>query len=162
MTAGPDATPVGAAPAGRGVLVTRVVLGAAGLLVLGYGLVLLLGSGTQQLLAVATWLVGGVVLHDAVIAPVVVGLGVLAAARVPDRLRTPLVGLLVVLGPLTLAAVPVLGRYGARPDNPTLLDRPYWAGYLAIVVLALLAVAAWTARRRPSAGPAGPGDDAAR
>lgn len=125
----------------------RVVVGAAGALLVAWGLVLLVGMGPQQLLAVATWLVGGVVLHDAVLAPVVVGLGVLAATRLTPRLRAPLVGLLVVLGPLTLAAVPVLGRFGARADNPTLLDRPYWTGYLALVALAVV-VAAVAARLR--------------
>ncbi|MCW2678630.1 MAG: hypothetical protein JWM62_31, partial [Frankiales bacterium] len=28
-----------------------------------------------------------------------------------------------------------LGRFGERPDNPTLLDRPYWVGWLVLVVL---------------------------
>ena len=126
----------------------RTVLGALGILVLGWGLVLLAGLGVAQVVAVATWVVGGIVLHDAVLAPVVVVLGLGAAARVPDRLRTPLVGALVVLGPLTLLAIPVLGRYGARPDNPTLLDRPYWSGYLAIVALVIIATAVGAARRK--------------
>lgn len=126
----------------------RGVLGAAGILVLGWGLVLLVGLGGAQIVGVLRWLVGGIVLHDAVLAPVVVLFGVLAAARIPDRLRTPLVGALVVLGPLTLVAVPVLGRYGARSDNPTLLDRPYWTGYLAIAALVVVATVVWTVRRR--------------
>jgi hypothetical protein len=124
----------------------RLVVGGLGLLVLGWGLVLLVGLG-PRVVSVLTWLVGGVVLHDAVLAPVVVVLGVLAARVSPGWLRPSLVGLLVVLGPLTLVAIPVLGRFGARPDNPTLLDRPYWAGYWAVVVLAVL-VAGWLARRR--------------
>ena len=87
-------------------------------------------------------------MHDAVLAPVVIGLGLLAVARAPSWLRVPLVGLLVVLGPLTLVAVPVLGRFGARSDNSTLLDRPYWTGYLAVVALAVLATGAAAARSR--------------
>jgi hypothetical protein len=45
----------------------------------------------------------------------------------------------VVLGSVTVLAVPVLGRFGERSDNATLLDRDYTAGWL---VLALFTVAA--------------------
>ncbi len=34
---------------------------------------------------------------------------------------------------LTIVAVPFLTGLGRRPDNPSLLDRNYWAGYLALV-----------------------------
>jgi len=34
-------------------------------------------------------------------------------------------------------AVPVLGGFGARPDNPTLHDRPYAAGWLVVAALVL-------------------------
>ncbi|MBM6403364.1 hypothetical protein JQN72_03795 [Phycicoccus sp. CSK15P-2] len=125
----------------------RAALGAVGLGLLAYGLVLAVGLG-PQLVNVLVWFVGGVVAHDGVLAPVVIVLGVLAATRAPAWLRPALVGLLVVLGPLTLVAVPVLGRFGARPDNPTLLDRPYWAGYLAVAALAVLAAGALAVRRR--------------
>lgn len=131
----------------------RTALGALGVLVLGWGLWLVVGLGSAQILGVLRWVVGGIVLHDGALVPVVVLLGVVAAARVPDRVRAPLVGALVVLGPLTLVAVPVLGRYGARPDNPTLLDRPYWSGYLAIVALVVVATVVWTLRRRSGTDP---------
>ena len=42
--------------------------------------------------------------------------------------RAPAVAGLVVLGSVTLLAIPVLGRFGARADNPTLLDRHYGVG----------------------------------
>jgi hypothetical protein len=48
---------------------------------------------------------------------------------------------LVVLGSVTLLAVPVLGRFGARDDNPTLLDRHYGTGWLVVAGLVVLAVA---------------------
>ena len=53
---------------------------------------------------------------------------------------------LVVLGTVTLLAVPVLGRFGARPDNPTLLDRDYTAGWLVLAGLTLVAVVVAAAR----------------
>ncbi|PKW26889.1 hypothetical protein [Phycicoccus duodecadis] len=132
----------------------RVALGSVGLVALAWGMVLLADLG-PRLPAVLVWAVGGIVLHDGVLAPLVVVLGALAASRAPAWLRAPLVGLLVVLGPLTLVAVPVLGRFGARYDNPTLLDRPYWSGYLAVVALAVVVTAVVAGRRR-RAGPARP------
>ena len=120
----------------------RFALGTVGAAGAAYGLYLLLGQPPDRLVATVLWAAGGVLAHDALLAPVVLALGVLAAARAPGWLRVPLVRLLVVVGPLTLVAVPVLGRFGARADNPTLLDRPYWAGYLGIVAVALAVTAA--------------------
>jgi hypothetical protein len=48
----------------------------------------------------------------------------------------------VVLGTVTLSAVPVLGRFGARADNPTLLDRHYLLGWLVFAVLVGVVTAA--------------------
>jgi hypothetical protein len=90
---------------------------------------------------VAVWLAGGVVLHDLVLAPLVVLLGVALARVLPGAARGPVVVGAVVLGSVTLLAVPVLGRFGARPDNPTLLDRPYWAGWSLLAALTAVAVA---------------------
>ncbi len=126
----------------------RLALGVVGAAGAAYGLYLLLGQPLDRLVATVIWAAGGVVAHDAVLAPLVLALGVLAATRAPGWLRVPLVRLLVVVGPLTLVAVPVLGRFGARADNPTLLDRPYWAGYLGIVAVALALTAADALRRR--------------
>ncbi len=140
--------------------VLRPALGVVGAGAAAYGLWLLLDQPWERLVAIVVWAAGGVVAHDALVAPLVVLLGVAAATRAPGWLRVPLVRLLVVLGPLTLVAVPVLGRFGARPDNPSLLDRPYWAGYLGVVALAVVVTAVDAARRRrgPSAPrpPSGP------
>jgi hypothetical protein len=51
------------------ILTTRVVLAAAGLAAAAYGLVTLWGLGGDNLLSALPWLLGGVVLHDAVLAP---------------------------------------------------------------------------------------------
>ena len=117
--------------------------------------VLITGLGLAQVLAVLVWVVGGLVVHDGIIAPVVVVLGVLAARRAAPWLRVPLLWALVVLGPLTLIAVPVLGKPGARPDNPTLLDRNYVLGYAVLVILVLGASAVAALRRRRQDGHAG-------
>jgi hypothetical protein len=96
------------------------------------------------------YLVGGVVVHDFVLAPVVVGLGVLAARVAPAAWRAPMAVALVVWGTVSLMAIPVLGRFGALSDNPTLLDRPYlssWAVGTALVLAAVAAAGAVRARR---------------
>ncbi len=129
---------------------TRVVLGVAGFAAAAYGTVTLLGLGTENLLATLPWLLGGVLAHDAVLAPLIVLAGVIAAARLPGWVRGAAAAALVVLGTVTLVAVPALGRLGARPDNPTLLDRPYAAGWAALAALLLVAAgtAALATRRR--------------
>ena len=117
----------------------RAALGAVGVLVLGYGAWLLL-SREDDLVDVALWLAAGVVLHDAVLALATVVLGTLAVRWAPVPFRAPIVVGLVVLGSVTLLAVPVLGRFGARADNPTLLDRDYTAGWLVLAVGTAVAV----------------------
>jgi len=119
---------------------TRVVLVLAGVAASAYGVVLLLDRPTEDLVETGLWLAAGVLLHDAVLAPLVLGLGVVGARWLPARLRTPLAFGLVVLGSVTLVAVPVLGRFGAKPDNPTLLDRDYTTGWLVVAGLTLAAV----------------------
>lgn len=135
----------------------RVALGAAGAAVAAYGLLRLVQLPLEQVPAILLWVVGGVAVHDGLIAPLVVAAGVLLTARSPVWLRTPLLRALVVLGPLTLVAVPVLGRFGAKADNPTLLDRPYLLGYAALVVVGVVLTAASAVRaRRLATGPGTP------
>ncbi len=119
---------------------TRVVIGLVGVAASLYGLFLLLGQGASQVVDAGTWLVGGVVAHDALLAPLVLLLGVLAARLLPYVARAPVVVGLVVLGTVTLVAVPVLGRFGASPGNPTLLDRDYVAGWCVLAGLTAAAV----------------------
>jgi hypothetical protein len=137
----------------------RTALGALGVLAGGYGAYLLLSrQDTADHVATALWLAGGVVLHDLVLAPLVIVLAGLVARVVPAPARAPVVVGAVVLGAVTLLAVPVLGRFGAHPDNPTLLDRPYGLGWLVLAGLTVLAVVVATvlrarqARRRPGSG----------
>jgi hypothetical protein len=127
-----------------------VALAALGVLAGLYGGSLLLSRG-HDLENVAVWLVGGVVVHDAVLSVLVIALAALAVRALPQPARFPAAVGFVVLGSVTLSAIPVLGRFGARPDNPTLLDRGYWAGWLVLASLTLVAVTVATlvrSRRR--------------
>ena len=128
----------------------RVAVGAGGVLLGLYGAYLVLSRG-HDLLDVVLWLAGGVVLHDGVLSIAVVVLGVVAVRLLPEVARAPAVVGFVLLGSLTLLSVPVLGRFGARPDNDTLLDRNYVAAWLVVAGLTLVAVAVATlvrSRRR--------------
>jgi hypothetical protein len=113
----------------------RLLLGALGVGAAAYGAVQLLDLGTDNLRAVATWLVGGVLLHDAVLAPLTIAAWYAASRTLGPRLSAPLVVGAVVLGSVTLVGVPVLGRHLARPYNPTLLDRPYLLGWGVLAAL---------------------------
>jgi hypothetical protein len=97
-------------------------------------------------------LAGGVFAHDALVVPLTLLLA-LAAKLLPRPWRAPTAVGLIVLGSVTLLAIPVLGRLGARADNATLLDRNYllgWAGLAALTVVAVV-VTGWR-RRAVGAG----------
>jgi hypothetical protein len=128
----------------------RAVLLAVGVGAAAYGVWRLLDLGWENTRATVTWLVGGVVLHDGVFAPLVLVAGLVAVQLVPRRHLAPVVVILVVLVPVTLAGIPELGRYGARADRPTLLDRDYWLGWWVMVtlVVATVAVGASSVARR--------------
>jgi len=119
----------------------RWSLGLVGVAVGCYGGWLLLTRQTAaDLVSAGQWLVGGVVLHDLVLAPLVIVLVAVAGRLTPRSLRAPAAVLLVVVGSVTLLAVPVLGGFGRRADNPSLLDRDYTTGWLLLVgVLVVLA-----------------------
>lgn len=119
---------------------TRKLLGLLGGLATAYGGWLLLERGGENLVGALVWLVGGVVVHDAVLSPIVIGLAAVAGRLLPNRLLGPMAAGALVLGAVTLVAVPVLGRFGARPDNPTLLDRSYGTGWLVLAGLTVVGV----------------------
>ena len=128
---------------------TRVAIGAVGVLAGAYGLFTLLQRGLGNLWATAVWLAGGIVLHDFVLAPLTLALAAVVVALVPRSVRGIVTAALVVLGTVTLSAVPVLGRFGARPDNPTLLDRNYLVGWLLLVAVVCVCAGAAVLRRHP-------------
>lgn len=130
--------------------VTRLFLGAVGIVLVAVGVFHLMGSAFSNLLAIIVFLAGGVAAHDLVVAPLVVLVGALLVPRLSVRWRAPVVVGLVVVLSVTLVGVPVLGRFGAKPDDPWLLPRSYgvlWLAFAALVAV-LVAVAALVRRRR--------------
>ncbi len=134
----------------------RRVLGALGVGVAAYGAWLLLSrTDNGQLLDAGIWLASGVVLHDFVLTAAVLLAGAVSQRLLPEPAKAPAVVGMVVLGSLTLVAFPVLGGFGARDDNPTLLDRPYLASWSVLVVVTVVAVtvASLLRTRRSQRGP---------
>ena len=118
----------------------RLLIGLLGVAVTAYGAWLLLAEDLPDLVHTAIWLVAGVVIHDFVLVPLSLLAGWIAARLLPPRPRGPAVAGLIVLGTLTLLAVPVLGGWGANTDNPTILDRDYLAGWSVVAAVIGLVV----------------------
>lgn len=122
--------------------IDKIRYGVAGVGVLAglYGAWLLLSrQDFGRLENVALWMLGGVVVHDFVIAPIVIGLA-WSLRSLPMHWRRAATVATVVLGSLSLLAIPVLTRLGARSDNPTLLDRPYLTSWMVLAGVSVVLV----------------------
>jgi hypothetical protein len=133
----------GAGPAGGGPWLgaVRVLLTAAGLTAIGYGLHgLVIDRRATNPSNAVRWLVGGILVHDLLIVPVTaaVGLGLTVLVRAPYR--AVLQGALLVSGAVTLATLPLWRGYGGPADNPTVNPLPY--GRNLVIVLGLVWLAA--------------------
>lgn len=120
----------------------RLALGSGGVALGLFGAYQLLSLGLDNLIGCVIWLVGGVLLHDGVLAFITLAVVGVGALLLPLHLKAPFAAAFLVLGTVTLTAVPVLGRFGARADNPTLLDRNYLVGWLVFAILVAVATAA--------------------
>lgn len=128
----------------------RVLLGAVGVGFGLWGLWLMRDFTRDQLTSEAFWLAGGVVLHDAILAPVVVVVGYIASRVLPSHFRSSTATAFLVWGTLSIAFLPVLSGQGGKPGNDTILGRPYVLSWivLTLVLVAYAVVAAMVRRRR--------------
>ena len=117
---------------------TRLLIGAVGVAMGLFGLLRFLQHDLSDTANAVLWLAGGVVVHDALLAPITIAATVAAARFLPRRAWAVVAGGLVVLLTVTVTAIPVLGSWGARPDNPTLLDRNYVMGWCVFAILVLV------------------------
>ncbi|MER6999772.1 hypothetical protein [Streptomyces sp. NPDC000410] len=129
----------------------RYGVGGLGVVLIGIGAWLVVAEPDPA--GVLLWLAGALVLHDGILAPLVLAVGLLLVGR---RDRGVLRGALVVAGSLVLVTLPLLVRPGA-PPNPSALPLPY-ARNLVIVLAVVAAVAAarilvrrWRGRSQRSA-----------
>lgn len=128
----------------------RAVLGAVGVGLLGVGVTFVLQLGFSDLLSAAIWMAAGVLAHDAILAPIVVALGVLWSMFLPGWAKAPAAVGAVILFSVSLTAFPVIGRFGAKATDPWLLDKPYlasWFGFVALVMAGVM-IGSTVIRRR--------------
>ncbi len=133
----------------------RALLIAAGVAAGAYGASLLFDLGQHNLVATVKWLAGGVVLHDGILGPATIAIAVVAARLLRGRVPAPVIVGGIVLGTVTVVAIPVLGRFGQRSDNATLLDGSYVVGWFVFAGLTLLLVVAALVRDRRTASRGG-------
>jgi hypothetical protein len=106
------------------------------------------------------FLLGGALVHDLVLAPMVLLVGVLIARRVRGRWRAPVQSALFISATLTLFAYPLLRGYGRVWRNPTSLPHNYAANLIvlvAAVAVGTAVVALVSANRRRDGGAPAPG-----
>lgn len=114
----------------------RGLLLMAGLAVGAYGAILLWDNSTEVIIRIVAWSLIGVLLHDAVFAPLCLALGFAGRRLLPHKWWTPVLvaGLLTVV--LVALAIPVYSKPGQHLDNLTVLDRNYQAGFwIALAVV---------------------------
>ena len=101
-----------------------------------------------------TWVIGGAVLHDVVLLPLVLLVGTTFAAISRPGVRSALRWSVAVGAVVTLASIPVLARFGARSDNPSLLPLPYVRNIVILWCVLLIGAAGvgvwldWRSARR--------------
>jgi hypothetical protein len=105
-----------------------VVLIGVGLVIGGYGAVLVWENPPVIIIRIVVWALVGVVLHDAVFAPLCVALGFTGRRLIPGRWWPPVAVAAFCSVVLVFLAIPVYGKPGMRPDNMTVLDRNYPLG----------------------------------
>lgn len=128
--------------------VWRIVLGALGLGAILYGAIRILQSpAAVNPLDLFLWLLGALILHDGILAPIVTIFGFLMARLVPGRARAYIQGGLIVGALVTTFTVVEIYREGkSRPGN-ALLEQDYTRHLLIILgIVLVLTVALYVTR----------------
>ena len=135
----------------------RGLLILVGIALVGVGVFLLRKYYTTdgQFVGLGKWLAGAVVLHDAVLAPVVLAIGTAAwwlTRNLSATVRQIVMGGLVTSGVLALVAWPMIRREG-KSANPTALTQSYglnllWLLLAVAVITAATATVVWRTNRK--------------
>jgi hypothetical protein len=143
----------------------RLGLATAGILLGLFGIFRLLTQipGTD-LVVLACWLVGALVVHDGILSPAVAGIGWAISRVVPPRARRYVQAGLIVGALITIVAVPMIYREGSQPKSKAILQQNY-GGNLTLLLgvvaaLTLVGYAVKVARDSRQAHPASAPDAA--
>ncbi|HZP31140.1 MAG TPA: hypothetical protein VFC99_19480 [Acidimicrobiia bacterium] len=119
---------------------------ALGAPVMAYGAIeLVRHSSLRRAFDVAAFAGGGVVVHDLVVAPLVVAAVWLVGRLVPPPLRTPVRAGILGSALVVALAWPPLAGYGDRADNATVHPLDYTTAVLTVLAALWIAVACWGA-----------------
>lgn len=119
----------------------RVTLAGLGVGLIGYGAVRLLQAQTPaQLAAIAKWLIAVLIVHDAIVSPLVIAVGLLLAAVVRQRWLGFVQLGVAVFALVSSVAVFLIWRQGkSSAASLALLQRNYLANLLILASLISLA-----------------------
>jgi len=125
----------------RGIRVALILLGAA---LLAWGAYVMFDTvRATRIPGVALWVIAAIILHDAILAPIVFMLGVVisrAGHRFGGTVVVVIEGFVVVGSIMALIVVPAMIATNYKPDNPTVLPLNY--GFNLAVFFVVLAVVA--------------------
>ncbi len=131
-----------------------LVMAAIGLTTMAYGVFgMLINSEQSRPTDWLKWFIGSLLIHDFLVAPLVVALGFVIVRWVPGRYRGLFQGALLVSGMVVVFAFPFAGRFGST-NHPSQLPNDYSAG-IAILIGLTWAVAGVLFLRRWRRGQAG-------
>ena len=127
---------------------TRLVIGAAGIALGGFGVFRLLTEISNYNLEVLfCWLVGALVIHDGILSPLVVSVGVALRRFVPDRARRYLQFGLIAGGLVTVIAIPMIYRRDSQPAVKAILQQNFGANLATLLaIVAGLAIMLYVAQ----------------
>lgn len=89
----------------------------------------------------ARFVVGGVIVHDAIVAPLALAGGWALARLLRGRVRTAVQALLVMTLPLAAFSYPAVRGFGRRFANPTSLPHDYGRNVVVVVTAIAITVA---------------------
>ena len=148
----------------------RLLLGTIGAAMICYGGWQIFNhSGATKPAKVGEWLIAALILHDGVLAWLVIAAGWLVARTARGRARAYLQGALICAALITVIALPLIYRRGKSAPGLTLLEQNYVAHLLLLLgILVAVVSAAYAVRtlrdatqRRSNANERPPADHSA-
>lgn len=128
-----------------------------GWLVIGWGISrAIVDANDAKPVTVAAFVVAFDALHDAVLVPLLLAGGWLIGRIVPGPARGAVRAATAVSLLVVLFAAPLVGRFGARPTNSSILPLPYARNTLIVLAVVWVVTAAVVVRRRRRAATARP------
>lgn len=112
----------------------RIAFAASGILLGLFGVFRLVTEvPIGNLLILAGWMIGAVIIHDGILSPVVIAVGWFIARVVPARGRRYVQGGLVAGGLITVVAIPLILHAGQEPASKAILQQNF-GGNLTILL----------------------------